>query len=159
MLNIEQEHIVFLLMINFICIALNGFLSKKFYILQTFFLCTRWLGKKSFHLATVKHYIRHVHRKQTGKPKPKVRDFGLEGCVLLYNSRWKYHELHFNTNLTCLRPFSPQAKLCRTPCRSASWANTSSLHYMKLHVKVFKNSINILVELVLMIELKCPCTT
>jgi hypothetical protein len=40
MLTIEQEHIVHLIMltmINFNCIALNGFLSKKFHILQTFF--------------------------------------------------------------------------------------------------------------------------
>jgi hypothetical protein len=43
MLTIEHEHIVHLIMltmINFNCIALNGFLSiKKFNILQTFFLC------------------------------------------------------------------------------------------------------------------------
>jgi hypothetical protein len=47
MLTIEHEHIVLLIMltmINFNCIALNGFLSKKFHILQTFFLCI------SFHL-------------------------------------------------------------------------------------------------------------
>jgi hypothetical protein len=42
MLSIEQEHIVLLIMltmVNFNCIALNGFLSKIFNILQTFFLC------------------------------------------------------------------------------------------------------------------------
>jgi hypothetical protein len=42
MLTIEHEHIVLLIMlpmINFNCIALNGFLSKKNNILQTFFLC------------------------------------------------------------------------------------------------------------------------
>jgi hypothetical protein len=42
MLTIEHQHIVRLIMltmINFNCIALNGFLSKNFYILQTFFLC------------------------------------------------------------------------------------------------------------------------
>jgi hypothetical protein len=42
MLTIEHVHIVLLiilLMFNFNCIALNGFLSRKFNILQTFFLC------------------------------------------------------------------------------------------------------------------------
>ena len=42
MLTIEHEHIVHLIMLTMIifnCIALNGFLSKKFNILQTFFLC------------------------------------------------------------------------------------------------------------------------
>jgi hypothetical protein len=42
MLTIEHEHIVLLIMltmINFNCIALNSFLSKKFNILQTLFLC------------------------------------------------------------------------------------------------------------------------
>jgi hypothetical protein len=40
MLTIEHEHIVLLIMltmINFNCIALKGFLSEKFNILQTFF--------------------------------------------------------------------------------------------------------------------------
>jgi hypothetical protein len=56
MFTIEHEHIVFLLMltmINFNCIALNGFFYLKSYILQTFFLCILWFGRKSFHLATV----------------------------------------------------------------------------------------------------------
>ncbi len=42
MLTIKHEHIVLLIMltmINFKCIALNAFLSKKIYIFQTFFLC------------------------------------------------------------------------------------------------------------------------
>ncbi len=40
MLTIDHDHIALLIMltmINFNCIALNGFLSKKFNILQTFF--------------------------------------------------------------------------------------------------------------------------
>jgi hypothetical protein len=42
MLTIDHDHIVLLIMltmINFNCIALNGSLSKKINILQTFFLC------------------------------------------------------------------------------------------------------------------------
>jgi hypothetical protein len=71
MLTIEHEHIVLLIvltMINFNCIALHGFLSKKFKILQTFFLCIHCKAEK---LSTLQQLnsVRHVHRKQTGEPR------------------------------------------------------------------------------------------
>ena len=71
MLTIEHEHIVHLIMltmINFNCIELNGFLSKKFNILQTFFL---WVHCKAENLSTLQqeNSVRHVHRKQTGEPR------------------------------------------------------------------------------------------
>ncbi len=59
--------LIMLTMINFNCIPLNGFLSKKFYILQTFFLC---ILCKAENLSTLQqlNYVRHVNRKQTGEP-------------------------------------------------------------------------------------------
>ena len=70
MLTIEHEpivHLIMLTMINFNCIALNGFLSKKFNILQTFFLCIHCNAEN---LSTLQQLnsVRHVHRKQTGEP-------------------------------------------------------------------------------------------
>ena len=70
MLTIEHEHTVHLIMltmIHFNCIALNGFLSKKFNILQTFFLCIHCNAEN---LSTLQQLnsVRHVHRQQTAEP-------------------------------------------------------------------------------------------
>ncbi len=57
MLTIEHEHIVLLIMlimINFNFIALNGFLSKKFYYFTEIFSLYSLLGRKSVDLAIVK---------------------------------------------------------------------------------------------------------
>jgi hypothetical protein len=71
MLTIEHEHIVLLIMltmIDFNCMAVNGFLSKSFNIFQTFFLC---IHCETENLSTLQQQnsVHRVHRKQTGEPR------------------------------------------------------------------------------------------
>ncbi len=89
MLTIEHEHIVLLIMltmINFNCIALNGFLSKKFNILQTFFFVFIVRQKICPPCNSKTMYVMFTESRQESL-EPKVREeisFHLGGKISIF---------------------------------------------------------------------------